>query len=77
MNKVQAYENLIGPIMDQVTKICESHGIPMIASFDIEHDEEEVDDTCDVSIYSTLLPDSDGQNNPEFKAAFDIIQKAF
>jgi hypothetical protein len=75
MNKVQAYKSLIGPLMAEVTRICESHGIAMIAGFDIEHDEDE-DDSCLVSIYTFLLPDEDGENNPQFEAALDIIKKA-
>ena len=38
MNKEQAYDEQISPLMQQIIEVCKEKGIAMIASFDIAHD---------------------------------------
>ncbi len=54
MNKEQAYDERISPLMGQIIAIIEEHGIAMVASFAIPHDN-------DPGLYvSTALPDETG-----------------
>lgn len=47
----QVYDDEIGPLMDQVIKICEKHGMPMLATFAYRR-AEDGDDYCTSSIDS-------------------------
>lgn len=76
MNKEQIYDNQISPLMKQIVAISKEHGIAMMASFDIGHDdggpngEDATNLTC-----NTLLPDEHGNQNPLFSEANLIIRR--
>lgn len=76
MNKEQAYDSLISPLMLQIISICKDQGIAMMASFDIAHDGEGPDgEDCSGLVCSSLLPDGDGKPNQSFTQANAFIRR--
>ena len=57
MNKEQAYDSLISPLMLQIIGICKDQGIAMMASFDIAHDGEGPNgEDCSGLVWNTSAP---------------------
>ena len=76
MNKEQAYDTLISPLMLQIIGICKYQGIAMMASFDIAHEGEGPNgEDCSGLVCSTLLPDGDGVPNQVFMQANTLIRR--
>ena len=76
MNKEQAYDSLISPLMLQIISICKDQGIAMMASFDIAHDGEDPNgEDCSGLICTSLLPDGDGEPNQTFMQANALIRR--
>ena len=76
MNKEQVYDETISPLMQQIIETCQSHGIAMMASFDIAHDGEGPNgEDCSSLICSTLLPDGEGNPNQAFAQANALIRR--
>ena len=67
MNKEQAYDEQIAPLMTQIIEVATRHGIAMFASFMIPNDEDP--ELC----CTTHLPDGDGNFRPEYRRAYDDI----
>lgn len=63
MNKEQAYDAKIDPLMTQIIAICREHGIAAIASFALPIEDDE-SLRC-----TTYLPDQDGKFPDEFRDA--------
>jgi hypothetical protein len=55
MNKEQAYDELISPLMTEIVRICQENKISMLATFDIPIEEDE--GLC----CTTYLPDETGE----------------
>lgn len=68
MNKEQAYDTKLHPLMDQVVAICREHGIAMVASFAIPTEEEE-SLRC-----TTHLPDGDGNFDDRCRRAYLAVR---
>lgn len=76
MNKEQVYDSQISPLMAQIIKIAQEHGIAMMASFDIAHDGEGPNgEDCSSLTCSTLLPDGDNKHNEVFVRANALIRR--
>ena len=76
MNKEQAYDSLISPLILQIISICKDQGIAMMASFDIAHDGEGPNgEDCSGLICTSLLPDGDGVPNHDFNQANALIRR--
>ena len=76
MNKEQAYDSLISPLMLQIISICKDQGIAMMASFDIAHDGEGPNgEDCSGLVCSSLLPDGNGEPNQAFMQANAFIRR--
>lgn len=76
MNKEQAYDSLISPLMLKIISICREQGIAMMASFDIAHDGEGPNgEDCTGLVCNTLLPDGDGEPNQAFMQANALIRR--
>ena len=69
MNKEQAYDEKIFPLMTQIIEICTDHGIAMIASFALST-EEDAGPCC-----TTCLKDENGKNAKGHIEALDILYK--
>lgn len=39
-NACEVYEQLIGPKVEEIIKLCREHGIPVVAMFGLEQDDE-------------------------------------
>ena len=68
MNKEQAYDEIISPLMTQIIETCKKHGIAMIASFSIPTEEDS--GLC----CTTCLPDEAGENAHGHIEAFRILR---
>lgn len=42
MSKEQAYDEKISPLMAQIIAICKEHQIPLLATFNLQNDDEDV-----------------------------------
>jgi len=69
MNKEQAYDEKISPLMTEIIAICREHGIAMLASYSIPAEGKE-DQTC-----TTHLDDGDKVIDERFRAACITIQR--
>ncbi len=58
MNKEQAYDEKLNPLMAQIIAICQEHGIAMVASFAIPT-EEDNDLRC-----TSCIPDESDEHSP-------------
>lgn len=75
MNKEQAYDEKISPLMQQIIAITREHGIAMVASFDIAHDGEGPNgEDCSSLTCTTHLPDGEEKPNERFATAAQVIQ---
>lgn len=68
MNKEQAYDEKISPLMTQIIAACREHNIAMLATFDIPTEE---DDGLSVT---THLPDETGKLPRRIEQAARIIK---
>ena len=68
MNKEQAYDEIVSPLMTQIIETCKEHGIAMVASFAIPTEEDS--GLC----CTTCLPDENGDNAHGHKEAFRILR---
>lgn len=68
MNKDQAYDAKIDPLMTQIIAICREHGIAMFASFALPTPEDEG------LFCTTHLADGAGEILEEFADCFAIIR---
>jgi hypothetical protein len=76
MNKEEIYDSQISPLMQQIIAISKEHGIAMIASFDIAHDDEGPNgEDCSALLCTTHLPDGDDEHNERFSRAQALIQR--
>lgn len=71
MNKEDAYDQLVFPLMAEIIRVCKAHGIAMFATFEIPTDESPdlVVDTC--------LPDGNGVFPDRIKAIQDTGTPTF
>jgi len=77
MNKEEIYDRQISPLMQQIIAIAREHGIAMVASFDIAHDDEGPEgEDCSQLVCSTLLPNGDDEHNQRFVQANALIRGA-
>ena len=76
MNKEQAYDEVISPLMQQIIQAAKEHGIAMMASFDLAHDGEGPNgEDCSILTCNSLLPDGDGNPNELFAQANALIRR--
>lgn len=76
MNKEQVYDTQISPLMRQIIKICQEHGIAMLMDFAIGHDGEGPDgQDCTDLRCSTLLPDENGESALMHQEALALIRR--
>jgi len=68
MNKEQAYDSRISPLMTQIIAICKENKIAMLATFSVPSEE---DDGC---VCTTALLDEDFQPPKEFVTALYTIR---
>ncbi|UUZ75485.1 hypothetical protein LP414_27605 [Polaromonas sp. P1(28)-13] len=68
MNKEQAYDTIIHPLMAQIIEACKTHGIAMIGHFDIGTPEDS-DLKC-----STCTPDGEGAMPLDMRKAMNILK---
>lgn len=69
MNKEEAYDEKISPLMTQIIAICREHGIAMLASYSIPVEGKE-NQCC-----TTHLADGDDVIDGRFRAACITIQR--
>lgn len=76
MNKEEIYDSQISPLMKRIVAISKEHGIAMMASFAIGHDDggPNGEDATNL-ICNTLLPDESNEHNPLFVAANTHIRR--
>lgn len=67
MNKEEAYDLQVNPIMAQVIETCRAHGIGMIATFDIPTPAD--GDLC----CSTCIPDETGQLSERLAKVYNAL----
>lgn len=68
MTKEDIYDNEISPLMAQVIKICQKHGIAMLANFACPNDD-------DASVQAlSLVPDENGKHPANHKEALYCIR---
>jgi hypothetical protein len=67
MNKEEAYDLRVNPIMAQVIETCRAHGIGMIATFDIPTSAD--DDLC----CSTCIPDETGHLSDRLNKVYHAL----
>lgn len=68
MNKEQAYDEKIFPLMTQIIGICEEHGVAMIAQFAIPTEEDS--GLC----CTTCIQDENGKNADGHVEALRILR---
>lgn len=71
MNKEQAYDEQIAPLMTQIIAICQEHGIAMIASFAIPTKDD--DGLC----CTTCLPDENGKTAYGHREALSALSNEY
>ena len=64
MSNEKIYDNEISPLMQEIIRICNEHGIPMIASFNYDYTEDNGIGRC-----TTLINNIKGKED-------DVLQKA-
>lgn len=68
MNKEEVYDEEIGPLMQNIIKICKDNGIAVVVNFAIPTDEDE-----DLQVL-TNLPDENGKVPESHAAAVRAIR---
>lgn len=68
MNKEQAYDEQISPLMAQIVELCRKHGIAMLASFAIPS--EDGSSMC----WATCLPDENGKHGFGHVEALRVVR---
>lgn len=69
MNKEEAHDAKISPLMTEIIAICREHGIAMVASYAIPTEEDE-SLRC-----TTLLPDGEGKPDTACQEAYNLIRR--
>jgi len=69
MNKEEAYDAKISPLMTEIIAICREHGIAMVASYAIPTDDD------DGLRCTTLLPDGEGKPDPKCQEAHNLLRR--